>query len=106
MPTYPLICFEIQKCYQNNPKFNSVYSRNNLTKINDEAYLISFDDLVLYVNGKNIIYFYNFGAEHIPKEVKRIVGNKTTITNIYRIQACDLIMWIIFYWIYWFYIQR
>ena len=33
MPLYPLINFEIQKYYQNEPKFNSVYSRNNLTKI-------------------------------------------------------------------------
>ena len=28
----PLTIFEIQKYYQNEPKFNSVYSRNNLPK--------------------------------------------------------------------------
>ena len=30
---YPLANFEIQKYYQNNPKVNGVYSRNNLPKI-------------------------------------------------------------------------
>ena len=30
MPSHPLTNFEIQKFYQNEPKFNGVYSRNNL----------------------------------------------------------------------------
>ena len=29
---------------------------------------------------------------NIPKEIKKIIGNKNIITNIYRIQAYDLIM--------------
>ena len=33
MPHHPLTNFEIQKYYQNEPKFNGVYSRNNLPKI-------------------------------------------------------------------------
>ena len=40
----------------------------------------------------NIIYFDSFGVEHIPKEIERITGNKNIITNIYRIQAYDLII--------------
>ena len=32
-----LINFEIRKNYQNEPKFNGVYSKNNLSKIEDEA---------------------------------------------------------------------
>ena len=35
MPPYHLTYFEIQKHYQNEPKFNGVYSRNNLPKIKD-----------------------------------------------------------------------
>ena len=35
--------FEIQKYYQNEPKFNGVYSRNNLPKIKDGAYVINLD---------------------------------------------------------------
>ena len=32
MPPYPLTNFEIQKCYQNEPKFNFVYSSINYLK--------------------------------------------------------------------------
>ena len=33
MPPHPLANFEIQKYYQNYPRFNGVYLRNNLPKI-------------------------------------------------------------------------
>ena len=32
MPPYPLINFEMQKYYQNERRFDGVYSRNNLPK--------------------------------------------------------------------------
>ena len=32
MLPYPLTNFEMQKYYQNEPKFNGVYLRNNLSK--------------------------------------------------------------------------
>ena len=35
MLLYPLTNFEIQMYYQNEPIFNSVFSRNNLLKIKD-----------------------------------------------------------------------
>ena len=44
------------------------------------------------VNNNNVIYFGSFGAEHIPKEIKKFIGNKNITTNIYRIQAYDSIM--------------
>ena len=47
--------------------------------------------IALFVNSNNIIYFDSFGVEHIPKEIKQFSGNKNIISNIYRIQACDLI---------------
>ena len=40
MPPQPLTNFEIQKCCQNEPEFNGVYSRNNLPKAKDGAYEI------------------------------------------------------------------
>ena len=41
----PLTNFEIQKYYQNEHKFNSVYSREELpNKIQDEAYVIYLDE--------------------------------------------------------------
>ena len=33
----------------------------------DEFKSIGAHRIALYVNGNNIIYFYNFGVEHIPK---------------------------------------
>ena len=44
MPPYPLKNFEIQKYYQNEPKFNGVSSTNNLPKIKDRAYIINLDE--------------------------------------------------------------
>ena len=38
------------------------------------------------------IYFDSFGVEHIPKEIKKFIGNKNILTNIYRIQAYDSLM--------------
>ena len=35
MPPHPLINFEIEKYYQNEPRFNGIYSRDNLSKIKD-----------------------------------------------------------------------
>ena len=43
MLPHPLIDFEIQKYYQNEPKFNGVYSKNNLPKIKDGAYVINLE---------------------------------------------------------------
>ena len=40
MPLHPLNNFEIKKYYQNEHKFNDVYSRNNLPKVKDVAYVI------------------------------------------------------------------
>ena len=44
MPPHPLTNFEIQKYYQNESRFNSVYSRDNSTEIKDGAYVINLDE--------------------------------------------------------------
>ena len=44
MPLHPLSNFGIQKYYQNEPKFNGVYSKNNLPKIIDGANVIILDE--------------------------------------------------------------
>ena len=38
-----------------------------------------------------VIYSDSFGVEHIPKEIKKLIGNKNIITDIYKIQAYDSI---------------
>ena len=100
MLPHPLSNFEIQKYYPKERKFNVVYSRNSLSKIKDGEYITNLDDyesigthwMALYVNAENVTYFDNFWVEHIPKEMKKIIGNKNIITNIYRTQAYDSIM--------------
>ena len=78
MPPHPLTNFEMLKYYQNEPKFNDVYSRNNLSKMRDGAYLINLNEcksigthwIALYVNNNNVTYFDSFGVDHIPKEIE------------------------------------
>ena len=38
------------------------------------------------------IFCICFGAEHIPKSIKKLIGKKFITTNIFRVQACDSIM--------------
>ena len=47
MPPYPLTYFELKKFYQNQTRFNGVYSRDNLSKIKDWAYVINLDEYVI-----------------------------------------------------------
>ena len=45
MKPHPLTNFEIQKYYENEPRFNGVFSRDYLLKeIKDGAYVINFDE--------------------------------------------------------------
>ena len=100
MPPHPLINLEIQKYYQNRPRFNGLCSRDNLPKIKDGVYVINLDEysdigtnwVALYVHNDNVTYFDSFGVEHIPKEIKTFINNKNIKTNIFRIQAYDSIM--------------
>ena len=44
IPPHPLTNFEIQTYYQNEPRFDGVYSRDNIPdKIKDGAYVINLD---------------------------------------------------------------
>ena len=82
IPPHPLTNFEIQKYYQNEPRFNGVYSRDNLLKINDGADIINLDEysdigthlVALRVNNNNVTYFDSFGVEHISKEIKAFIN--------------------------------
>ena len=87
--------------YQNQPKFNGVCLRSNLPKIMDGAYVINLDEfkliethwIVLYANDNNIIYFESFGVGRIPEKSKDFIGNKNIMTNVYRIQAYNSVMY-------------
>ena len=99
-PPHPLTNFEIQEYYQNEPRFNGVFSRDNLpNNIKNSTYVINLDEyhdigthwVALYVNNKTIIYFDSFGVEHITREIMKFIARKKII-NIYRIQAYDSIL--------------
>ena len=109
MPSHPFTNFEIQKDYQNEPRFNRAYSRDNLPKIKNGACVINLDEfsdigthwVALYlggaslknVNNNDVTYFDSFGVEHIPKEIKASIDRSLSIAaNIFRIQAYDSIM--------------
>ena len=40
-----------------------------------------------YALNNNVTYFYRFGVEHIPKEIKMFFDKSIVLTNIFRIQA-------------------
>ena len=99
------------KYYENESRFNGVYSRDNLpNKIKDGAYKINLDEysdigthwIALYVKNNVVTYFDSFGVEHIPKEIKTFIENRNIKTNIFRIQAYDSMIdvWIFLYCIY------
>ena len=44
MPPHPLTNFDIQKYYQNEPRLNGIYSRDNLPKRKDWVYVINLDE--------------------------------------------------------------
>ena len=86
----------MQKYYENEPRFNNVFSRNNLPKkTKDGAYIINLDEyadvgthwIALFCNRNQIAYFHSFGVEHVPKEMKEFIGNKNIKANVFRVQA-------------------
>ena len=66
MPPHRVRNFELEKYYQNESRFNGVYSRNNLPiKLKYGAYVINFDEyadvgthwIALFCNRSEIVYF-------------------------------------------------
>ena len=109
LPFHLLTNIQINEYYKNEPRFNDVYSRNNIPKtIKKGAYVINLDEyentgphwVSLFVKPKYTVYFDSFGVEHIPKEISKLINNDTTKSssleriksNIFRIQAYDSII--------------
>ena len=88
---HPLTNFKIQEYYQNELRFNGVFSRDNLpnsihpkglgSSVKNGACVINLDEyhdtgthwVALYENNKTIIYFDSFGVEHIPREIMNLL---------------------------------
>ena len=100
LPFLPLTNIEIIEYYRNEPRFNGIYSRNNLPKKTKKgAYVINLDEyentgthwVCLFVKTKYTVYFDSFGVEHIPRQINKFINNNIK-SNIFRMQAYDSIM--------------
>ena len=83
IPPHSLNNFEVREYYQNQSRFNCVYSRDNLSdKINNGKFVINFDKfsdigthwIALHALNYNVTYFHSFALQYIPKEIKVIVN--------------------------------
>ena len=101
MSPHPLANLEMQGYYQNEPRFNGVFSRDKLPqKIMDGTYVINLDEyedvgthwIALFCNRSEIAYLDSFGVEHVPEKIKEFVGNKNVIVNIFWVQANNSVM--------------
>ena len=86
IPPHPLTNFEIQKYYKNEPRFNGVFSRNNLPKkIKDGTYVINLDEyadvgthwIALFCNKNEPLYFEVLVLNMFLKRLKNLLETKT-----------------------------
>ena len=92
-PFHRLTNFEMQEYFKDEKRFNGVYSRNNLLKLKNGAYVINLDHskntgthwVVIFLREDEVIYFNSFGVEYIPKEIMERIKNKNIKTSIFRI---------------------
>ena len=82
MPLNILNSFEIQKYYQNQSKFNGVYSRNNVPKIKNRAYVINLDEFKsigthwIASNTNKIVYLIVLESTIFQKKFENSKGTK------------------------------
>ena len=92
MPPYPSANFEIQRYYQNEPRFNGVYSRNNFPeKIKDGAYVTNLDEhadtsthwIALFLAELKLFISIVLVLNMEHEEIKEFIVNKNLIANIF-----------------------
>ena len=74
---HPLNNIEITNYFNYESRFNGVFSRNNLPRIKDGAYVINLDDKhskgkrcdSLFIDANTAVNFDSFGIEYIPQDV-------------------------------------
>ena len=108
MPPHPLTNFEIKRYYQNERRFNGVFSRYNLPKkVKDGTYVINLDEyanvgthwVALFCKKSEIVYFNSFCAEHILKEIEEFIRTKYQNKNIQSTIKQFNNVWILLHWI-------
>ena len=77
--------FEIIGYFKGIKGFNGFYSRINLPKLKNGAYVINLNHIentgthwvVIFVREDEVIYFDSFDVEYIPKEIMEKMKKKT-----------------------------
>ena len=76
------------------------FSRDNLPRIKDGAYVINLDDkkskgthwISLFIDRNTAVYFDSFGIEYIMQEVLSNSKDKSITYNVFRIPDDDSVM--------------
>ena len=97
---HPLSNIKITNYFNHEPRFNGVFSRNNLPRKKDGAHVINLNDknskgihwFSLFLDRNKAVYFDSFEFEYIPQEVLNKIRDKSITQNIFRIQSDDSIM--------------
>ena len=71
---HPLSSIDITKYFNDEPRFNGVFLRNNLPRMKDTAYVINLDDkkskgfhwISLFIGRYKTGYLESFWIEYIP----------------------------------------
>ena len=100
MPLHLLNNIEITNYFNYEPRFNGVFSRSNLPRIKDQAYVINLDDrnskgthwVSLFIDRNLAVYFDSFRIDYIPQEVLNKIKDKSVTHNIFRIQDNKSVM--------------
>ena len=83
---------EITKYFSFEPKFIDIFSRDNLPRIKDGAYVMNLDDkrsiriswVVLFIDKNKIVYFDSFEMKYILQDLLNKTKDKSITSNIFR----------------------
>ena len=97
---HPLKNIEIINYFNYEPRFNGIFSKNNLPRIKDGLYVINLDDksrkgthwVSLFTDRNTVVYFDSFGIRYIPQEELNKINDNSITLNIFRIQNNESIM--------------
>ena len=84
VPLHLLNNMEITNYFNDEPTFNGVFSRNNLPRTKDGAYVINLDDknsngihwVSLFIDRNTTGFFDSFGIQYIPQGVLNKIKDK------------------------------
>ena len=93
MPLPILSNIKTAKYFNYDPRFNGVFSRDNLPRMKDGAYIINLNDKQSEVrHWVSFFILHSFGIDYIPQKVLRKIKDKSITHNIFRAQSDESIM--------------